>query len=76
MNRKVTKLTISFFMDDVKTYAKVDNQKTGLLSRVKKFTEDNKMEFGLDKCAKATFKRGKLTETSDIQIDLDIGIPT
>ena len=29
------------------------------------------MEFGLDKCAKATFKRGKLTETSDIQIDLD-----
>ena len=29
------------------------------------------MEFGLDKCAKATFKRGKLAEISDIQIDLD-----
>ena len=29
------------------------------------------MEFGLDKCAKATFKRGKLTETSDIQLDTD-----
>ena len=30
-----------------------------------------KMEFGFDKCEKATFKRGKLTKTSDIQIDLD-----
>ena len=29
------------------------------------------MEFGLDKCAKATFKRGKLTETFDIQLDTD-----
>jgi len=29
------------------------------------------MEFGLDKCAKATFKRGKLTETSDLQLDID-----
>ena len=46
-------------MDDLKTYAKDDNQQTGLLSIVKKFTDDIKMEFGLDKCAKATFKRGK-----------------
>ena len=29
------------------------------------------MEFGLDKCAKATFKRGKLTETFDLQLDID-----
>lgn len=58
-------------MDDLKTYAKDDNQETCLLSLVKKFADDIKMEFGLDKYAKATFKRGKLTETFDIQMDLD-----
>ena len=58
-------------MDDLKTYAKDDNQRTCLLSIIKKFTDDIKMEFGLDKYARATFKRGKLTETFDIQMDLD-----
>ena len=29
------------------------------------------MEFGLEKCAKATFKRGRLTETSDLQLATD-----
>ena len=31
------------------------------------------MEFGLDKCAKATFKNGKLTETS-IKLDINTTI--
>ena len=35
---------------------------------MKMFSDDINMQFGLDKCAKATFKRGKLTETS-IEID-------
>ena len=52
-------------MDDLKTYAKSDSQQTGLLNIVKTFSNDIKMEFGLDKSTKATFKRGKLTETSD-----------
>ena len=50
-------------MDDLKTYSKDDNQQTGLLTVVKKFSDDIRMEFGLEKCAKATFKRGKLTKT-------------
>ena len=58
-------------MDDLKTYAKSESQQTGLLNIVKTFSDDIKMEFGLDKCAKATFKRGKLTETFDIQLDTD-----
>ena len=58
-------------MDDLKTYAKSESQQTGLLNIVKTFSDDIKMEFGLDKCAKATFKRGKLTETFDIQPDTD-----
>lgn len=52
-----------FFMDNLKTYTKNDNQQAGLLTVVKKF--------GLEKCEKATFKRGKLTETSDLQLDSD-----
>ena len=59
------------YMDDLKTYAKSDSQQAGLLNTVKTFSNDIKMEFGLDKCAKATFKRGKLTETFDLQLDTD-----
>jgi hypothetical protein len=36
---------------------------------VKTFSDDIRMEFGLDKSAKATFKRGKLTKTTDLDID-------
>ena len=54
-------------MDDLKTYAKDDNQQPNLLTVVKKFSDDLQIEFGLEKSAKATFQRGKLTEceTSD-----------
>ena len=48
-------------MDDLKLFAKDDNDLEGLLQTVKKFSDDIGMSFGLDKCAKATFKRGKLT---------------
>ena len=58
-------------MDDLKTYAKNDQERTGLLTTVKGFSDDIKMEFGLDKCTKATFKKRKLTTTENIQIDLD-----
>ena len=50
-----------FYMDDLKLFAKDDNDLEGLLQTVKKFSDDIGMSFGLDKCAKATFKRGKLT---------------
>ena len=43
----------------------------GLLTIVKTFSDDIKMEFGLDKCAKATFKRGRLTKTTDLHLDVN-----
>ena len=64
------KINQLFFMDDLKTYAKDDNQQAGLLTVVTKFSDDIRMEFGLEKCAKATFKE-KLTETSDLKLDTD-----
>ena len=45
-----------------------------MLTVVKKLSDDIRMEFGLEKCAKATFKRGKLTKTSDLHIDTDTSI--
>ena len=51
-----------FYMDDLKTFAKDYDHQQGLLTMVKTFVSDIKIECGLlEKCAKATFKRGRLT---------------
>ena len=63
------KLNHFFYMDDLKTFSKDDKQQEGLLNIVKTFSDDIMMEFGLDKCAKATFKKGTLTKTTDLQLD-------
>ena len=39
-------------MDDLKTYKRDDEHKTGLLKIVKTFSKDIQMECGLDKCPK------------------------
>ena len=59
-------------MNDLKTYAKDDNKQAGLHTVVKKFSDDIRMEFGSENCAKASFKRGKLAETPDLQLDTHI----
>ena len=56
-NRKINHL---FYMDDLKIYAKDDAELEKLLDTVKTFSHEIGMKFGLDKCAKATFKRGKM----------------
>lgn len=63
-------ITHLFYMDDLKTYAKSDEDQKGLLKIVKGFSDDIRMDFGLDKCAKATFKRGKLAKTENIELDV------
>ena len=52
------------YMDDLNLYAKDDSELERLLRIVKGFSGNIGMEFGLGKCAKATFKKGKL-EKSD-----------
>ena len=47
-------------MDDLKLHAKNNKELEGLLSAVKQFYADIGMEFGLNRCAKATFRKGKL----------------
>ena len=65
-----TKISHLFFMDDLKLYTKNDDQLETQLQNVKMFSDDICMSFGLEKCAKATFKRGKLLISSPIKLDL------
>ena len=53
-------------MDVLKRFAKNDQDLEGLLNTVKEFSNDIGMEFGLNKCAKASFVRGKLQKTLSI----------
>ncbi len=62
------------YMDEMKTFVKDDNQQAGLLTIVKTFSDDIKMEFGLEKCAKAIFKRGQLIQITNIDLDIDTAI--
>lgn len=48
------------------------NRKAYLL--LSKACDDIRMEFGLDKCVKATFKRCNLTNPENIEIDPDMTI--
>ena len=58
-----------FSMDDLKLYSKNDQERVGELNTVKQFSDNIGMEFGLEKCAKASFKKGKLASTGNIIID-------
>ena len=63
-----------FYMDDLKLFGKNDSEIEGLLKTDKCFSDDIGMEFGLYKCAKATFIHGKLTKSSAISLDIDTQI--
>ena len=67
MNRP--RSTPLFYVDDVKLYRTSDNQLTGLISTVKNVSDNIKMESGLDKCAKASFKRGKKVSAAGMPLN-------
>ena len=68
------KINHLFSMDDLKLYGKNDYELEGLLRTVKKFSDDIGMTFGLDKCTRGTFIRGKLKSTSSTVLDIDTKI--
>jgi len=49
-------------MDDLKLIAKSEDELQKQIQTVKIFSDDIYMEFGLGKCAKTAFKRGKLVQ--------------
>ena len=56
------------YMDDIKLYAKNDDELQSLIAIVKQFTDDIRMEFGIEKCAKITLIRGRRVETGDMPL--------
>ena len=67
--------TSSLLNDSVLSlFKQIEEEQAGLLTIVKGFIDDIQMEFGLDKCSKAKCKKGKLTTTENIQIDVDTTI--
>ena len=63
------KINHLFYMDDLKLFAKKDQEFQGLLNIVKQFSDDISMECKLDNCAKAIFFRGKLLKAKNITLD-------
>lgn len=55
------KINHLLYMDDLKLFAKNENDLNGLIGMVKTFSDDIMMKFGFNKCARVTLKRGKLT---------------
>ena len=64
-----TKINHLFYVDHLKLYGTSDKQLTGLIDTVKNISDDIKMEFGLDKCAKASFKRGRKVSAEGIPLN-------
>jgi hypothetical protein len=58
-------------MDDLKLIAKSEKELQKQIQIVKTFSDDIHMEFGLEKCAKITFKRGKLIYSQNLVIDIN-----
>ena len=62
------KINHLLFMDDLKLFAKNEDQIDSLVNTVKKFSEDIKMEFGLPKCGVLIMKRGKVVKSEGISM--------
>jgi hypothetical protein len=61
-------------MDDLKLLGKSDEELQKQVQTVTTFSDDIHMEFGLDKCAKIVFKKGKLVHSQNLVVDINRGI--
>jgi hypothetical protein len=70
---RITKTKIShlLYMDDLKLIAKSEEELRKQIQTVKTFSDDIRMDFGLEKCAKITFKKGKLIHSQNLVIDIN-----
>ena len=63
-------------MDDLKLYGKDEIQLESLVHTVRVFTQDNGMQFDIEKCAVLILKRGKVVHLDGIQLLGDNKIKT
>ena len=62
------KLNHLLFMDDLKLFAKNENQLKSLIHTVRIFSDDIRMEFGLSKCALLIMNRGRFERSEGIDM--------
>jgi hypothetical protein len=58
-------------MDDLQLIAKLEEELRKQIQTVKTFSDDIHMDFGLEKCAKITFEKGKLIQSQNLVIDFN-----
>jgi len=58
-------------MDDMKLTAKSEEEIRKRIQTIKTFSDDIHIDFGLEKCAKITFKKGKLIHSKNLVIDIN-----
>jgi len=66
-----TKISHLLYKDDLKLIAKSEEEFQIQTQTVKTFSDDIHMEFGLEKCSKIAFKRGKLVHWQNLVIDIN-----
>jgi hypothetical protein len=69
--KKKKKISHLLYMDDLKFIAKSEEEFRKQIQTVKIFSDDIHMKFGLDECAKITFKRGRLTHLQSLLLDIN-----
>ena len=62
------KINHLLFMDDLKLFAKNEDQIDNLVNTVRNFSEDIKMKFGLQRCGVLIMKRGKVVKSEGISM--------
>ena len=62
------KINHLLFMDDLKLFGKSEQEIESLVQTVRVFSEDIKMEFGIDKCAVVGLNRGKLEQVEGVKL--------
>ena len=68
MGKMEHKLNHLLFLDDLKLYAKSEEQTNTLLITVYVFSTDISMEFGVKKCEILTMKKGKIVKIEGIKL--------
>ena len=68
------KISCLFSMEDLRIFSRDETELQQELTIVKRFSNDMQMEFGLDICAIAVFKHGKLTRSQIISLNNQIVI--
>ena len=70
---KKTRINHLLFMDDLKLFAKSNDQNNSLVNTVYTFSEDIGMEFGIKKCGVLVLKRGKVDKAKSRGLNLPYG---